>query len=409
MRMLDHVRQTAPERLHRGPLGGIVDDFVRDMHARGHAEATIRDYVYYVERLGQWMAREGCTVETLSDSNLQMFVSALSPAAQGHARAAARRLLSTLRETGLVAPPVLSPISPVEGLIQRFLEYYRHCRGVRIETCRQYGRYVGEFLAYRFPAGGEVLDLAKIAAQDLMFFVAKRAERQTGAAKAAAKALRAFVRFLVHQGVCADDLVAAVPTVPQRQARLPRYLSDDQVRQLLASFDRSSPIGRRDRAMALCMVRLALRVGEVVGLRLEDIAWRRGIVQIGTGKSRRAATLPLPMDVGQAIARYLRDGRPETTHRHIFVTHALPVGRPLESSAARQAIRRAFQRSGLLVVSKGTHTLRHTAATRMVCQGASLKEVADVLRHRNLDTTVIYARVDLPALSSVAMPWPAVR
>ena len=160
--------------------------------------------------------------------------------------------------------------------------------------------------------------------------------------------------------------------------------------------------------MALCLWQLALRVGEVVALRLDDVVWRTGTVHIGTGKSRRTAVMPLPVDVGRAIAAYLREGRPTTTDRHIFVTHALPVGRPLESSAARQRIRRAFQRADLAVPSRGTHTLRHTAATSMTCQGASLKEVADVLRHRNLDTTVIYARVDVPALRSVALPWPEV-
>jgi site-specific recombinase XerD len=267
---------------------------------------------------------------------------------------------------------------------------------------------VREFLRVRFPAG--TIDIEKLTVQDLRQFIAARAARgQMREAQAGASALRAFLRYLVLQGMCADKLVSAVPTVVHRAARLPRHLTDDQVRKLLAAFDRSQPVGLRDRAIALCLARLGLRVGEVVGLRLSDIDWRNGILRLGNGKSRRTASLPLPREVGQAIAQYIRDARPAGAGRHVFVTHVVPLGRPLSATAASAAIRRAFTRADLDVPSKGPHVLRHTVATRMVREGASLKEVADVLRHRSLDTTTMYARVDLPALRSVAMPWPEVR
>jgi integrase/recombinase XerD len=407
--MRDHAQKTALERVHLGPLGGIVDRFVSDMQVRGHATRTISEYVSDLERLGSWMARDGHVIDTLNESTLQGFIDGLTGSVRRRARAATRRLMSTLRTSGIVVGSVSAPPNPVLDVIRQFLDAFQRFRGVRASTCRQYGVYVGQFLAFRFQAN-DVPDVTKIVARDVMSFVASRAEQgHTGAAKAAAKAVRAFLRYLVQQGLCSNDLVAAVPTVPHRRSPLPRHLSDTQVRGLFASFNRSSSTGRRDYAMALCMGQLALRVGEVVGLRLDDVVWCTGTVQIGTGKSRRTAILPLPSAVGHAIADYLADGRPKTTDRHIFVTHALPVGRPLDSSAARQTIRRAFQRAGLAVPSMGTHTLRHTAATNMTCQGASLKAVADVLRHRNLDTTMIYARVDVPALRAVALPWPEVQ
>lgn len=307
-----------------------------------------------------------------------------------------------------VAAPGLFPTIPVDDLVQQFLEHAANTRGLSVATRRAQGRYVREFLRSTCPA--ETVDLGKIAARDLVDFVVTRAESgRTGSAREAASTLRGFLRFLVQQGLCTEELVNAVPAMAHRSARLPCSLSDDQLAQLLTSFDRSHACGRRDYAMALCMARLGLRVSEVVGLQLEDIAWRVGTLRIAAGKTRRTDTLPLPSDVGRAIAEYIREGRPRTSDRHVFVTHTTARGRPLSSSSARGAIRRGFHRAGLEVTSKGTHVLRRTMATAMVCHGASLKEVADVLRHRSLDTTAVYARVDLPTLRAVAMPWPEVR
>ena len=411
------VRDPAVVRLLRaGPLGAILDDFVRDLEARGHAARTIRDYVREAGHLARWMASAGHTASPLSASTVLDFLHVAGATGRGagrsdtrrpHARPALRRLLVTLQAREGVGPALPSTSSPVDALVQQFLAHATRCRGVSAATRRQQGHYVRQFLAARFPAGA--VDLAAITAQDLRSCVAGRAEQgHTRAAQCAASALRGFVRFLVLRGLCADSLVGAVPTVAHRGAGLPRALSGDQVRQLLASFDRAHPLGCRDHAIALCLARLGLRVGEVVGLRLEDIAWRAGTICIAAGKSRRAATLPLPAAVGRALAHYIRDARPGTADRHVFIAHGLPVGRRLDAAAARSAIRRAFDRAGLHGAFTGTHALRHTVATHMICQGASLKEVADVLRHRSLNTTAVYARVHLPALRGVAMPWPEV-
>jgi integrase len=183
-------------------------------------------------------------------------------------------------------------------------------------------------------------------------------------------------------------------------------MTDEQLRQFLACFDQSTPTGRRDYAMALCQVDLGLRVSEVSMLHLEDIGWRNATLRIDGGKSGRTRELPLIDGVGRAIADYLRNGRPVTTCRRIFVRHTVPVGTAIGTGLIRGMIRRAFSRVEGCAHWKGTHVLRHTAATRLHRHGASLKEVADLLGHRSIDTTTIYTKVDLPTLATVALPWP---
>jgi site-specific recombinase XerD len=300
------------------------------------------------------MVRDRCLVTALNESTLHGFLEGLTSSVRRRARAATRRLLSTLRASGVIVGPASEPSTPVQDVIRRFLAAYERSRGVRGSTCRQYGMHVGQFLAFRFPSPKDVPDLTTITARDVRAFIACRAgQGKPGAAKSATTVVRAFLRYLVQEGHCHPDLVAAVPTVARRHNPVPRALSETQVRELLAAFNRSSAIGRRDYAIALCLWQLALRVGEVVAVRLDDVDWRAGTVHIGTSKSRRAAQLPLPRQVGHAIAEYLRHGRPTTTDRHLFVTHALPIGRPLASCAARQAIRRAFQRARLAAPSTG--------------------------------------------------------
>ena len=216
--MRNYAQTTALERVRLGPLGGIVDVFVSDMQVRGHAARTIQEYVCHLERLERWMAREGHVITTLNESNLQGFVGGLTGSVRRRARAATRRFLATLRTRGMVVGCVSAPTNPVQDVIRRFLEGYQRSRGVTASTCRQYGVYVGQFLAFRFQSPNDVPDVTKIVARDVMSFVARRAEEgHTGAAKAAAKAVRAFLRYLVQQGLCSPDLVAAVPSVPHRR------------------------------------------------------------------------------------------------------------------------------------------------------------------------------------------------
>lgn len=279
-------------------------------------------------------------------------------------------------------------------------------RGAAQQTRREYARYVREFL--KWVSRSTSVDVGKLNPRDLIEFVTERAKHcKPGTAKLVATALRSFLRFLQMSGIGDARLVAAVPIVPNwKLARLPKILTSAQQRALLRAFDQSSATGRRDYAMVLCLAQMGLRAHEVAQLALDDIDWRGGTLRIAIGKSRRESMLPLPATVGRGLVAYLRDGRPAEAGRNVFVRHRVCIGKPLTSSAVCSAIRRAFDRAQIAVPSKGTHALRHTAATRMLRGGASLKDLADVLRHRSLNTTAIYAKVDLPRLAMVALPWP---
>jgi len=294
-----------------------------------------------------------------------------------------------------------------KGIINEYDKHLRQTIGVAESTRCQYTRYVLHFLS---ETGTDVFQdkLSHLQPSQLIQYVIKQREHHPlSVLKSMIIALRSFLRFLQMKGLCEARLVNAVPSFPAwKLSGVPNYLTKEQLRKFLASFDRKSPTGRRDYAIALCLARLGLRRKEVACLTLDDIDWRAGTLRITSSKSRRFSSLPLPEDVGKAIVSYLCNGRPPTEERQVFVCHHYCVGAPLQSAAIATIIRRQFNRTGMEVSSRGTHILRHTVASHMVQQGVTIKEVADLLRHRSLDTTVIYAKVNLPMLVEVALPWP---
>jgi integrase len=202
-------------------------------------------------------------------------------------------------------------------------------------------------------------------------------------------------------------LVAALPRIADwHRATLPKTLSDSELEAFLHAFDRADPVGQRDYAIARCLLDLGLRGHEVTFLTLDAIDWRSATMTINGTKSKRVQQLPLPVSTGEAIAQYLRQGRPQTTSRMLFVRHRAPFDKPLSVPAIRNSMNRAFLRCGLRDRFCNTHVLRRTTATRLQRSGASIKEIADLLRHQSLDTASAYARVDLEQLRSVALPWP---
>lgn len=296
--------------------------------------------------------------------------------------------------------------SSIDTLTDAFESHLQVRCGVSGTTQAQYLRHVQTFLLATYEGHG--VDLSILSAPVLINFVTDRARGyQPSSVHCAVTALRSFLRFLQLHGLCDPQLIEAVPTPAYRQATCPpTSLDADQLETFLGSFDRSKPIGLRGYAIALCLAKLGLRGNETTHLTLDDLDWRSGTLQIRCTKTRRPNCLPLPTQVGQAIIEYLRDGRPESRSRHVFLRHAKPRGEPMSEHAVRAMIRRAFLRSGIETPSSGTHILRRTAATRMVQCGATFKEVADVLGHRSLDTTKRYAKVNLTALAELALPWP---
>ncbi len=298
----------------------------------------------------------------------------------------------------------------LDDLIEAYKQHQRRTRGLRDTTLRGYERHVRVFV--RGALGADPVDPGRLSPADVVEFVGSTALRWSPASMRAVRtALRSFLRFLRVQGVCDERLEAAIPRVAVwRLSRLPRGLTEDQLTRVLASLDAlSTPCGPRDRAIVWCLATLGLRPGEVAELCLDDIDWRAGTIAVGRRKNRRGAVAPLPREAGGAIADYLHGHRPRTDVRRVFVRHVGPRrGQPIGATAVSEVVSRVLARAGVDAPMAGAYVLRHTVASRMVAHGVSLKEVADFLGHRDLDTTAIYAKLDLSALRKVALAWPEV-
>ena len=297
-------------------------------------------------------------------------------------------------ETVLEAFPCLQP----------FDEYLDRVNGVSIGTRQIYLLYARSFLQMRF--GEAEPDWSTLSAEDVADFI--RVKAATVSTSLPATAVRALLRYLATTGAVRRGLDRAVPAIRRwKHASLPRHLTAEQTEDVLGRCDKSTLIGKRDRAILLLLVRLGLRAGEVAGLTLDDIDWRHGHLLVRATKSRRERKLPLPDEVGSAIVTYLQGERPHRPHhRAVFVRVGRSPFEPLKVWGVTGVAQRALAKAGLTITRPGAHVLRHTAATHMVRRGASLKEVADVLGHVSLETTAIYAKLDLETLARVAMPWP---
>lgn len=294
------------------------------------------------------------------------------------------------------------------SLLAAFQSHIARTRGTHPVVQQHYARYVGMYLDGVF--GGRPPMPRRLAPSDAITFIDHLARRyRPSTVQVAVNGLRAFHRFLRATGLRHDRLEDAVPSVPRpRMAGLPRHLDEKALRRFIRSLRTDTPCALRDRAMVLCIARLGLRAGEVARIGLADIDWRAGILTIRTRKTGRGARLPLPADVARALATYLRRGRPGTSARSVFVLHHIRPGAPAEPRTVVDAVVEAMERAHLETRSRGPYLLRHTLATHLIRRGASLKEIADLLGHRSIATTQIYAKLDVDSLRSVALPWPEV-
>jgi site-specific recombinase XerD len=318
-------------------------------------------------------------------------------------RRALEPVIGYLRGLGVLPASVAPALSPVEELLERYRRYLLVERVLTVESARVYVTAIRPFVE-GFGVGDD-LELHRVTAAHVSAFVLAEATRREGTSiRSVATALRSLLGFLHVVGVLDRSLTGAVPGVGAwRAAGLPRPLESGELRRLLASCDRRTPLGRRDFAIVVLMGRLGLRCGEIAGLTLDDIDWRAGEVLI-YGKGHRDERLPLPVDVGSAVAGYLRRGRPRSALGRAVFVRALAPHRAMGSRAVSRVVVFAAERAGL--GSVGAHRLRHTAATELLRAGASLPEVGQVLRHRRLLSTAIYAKVDEQALRQLARPWP---
>jgi integrase/recombinase XerD len=401
-------------RMRSNVLAGLLDAYVDNLSARGHPVSTIQAYMQCVEHFGVWLRSEKMLPPDVNTGVLDRFLHQHLPACRcpspcprhlPNVRAALQHLLGIL-ELSSEHIAGQDEKTPAGEVVLRYLQYLEEVCGLSMATRIYRERYALAFLRFHFGEGA--VECGRLAPKDVAKFFSVHAEGlKPSSIQVMASSVRSFLRFVHVSGGSTARLVNAVPApFNPRLAALPTVMTDAHLHVFLDSFARQEAVGLRDYAMALCLVELALRAREVSLLCLEDINWRAGLVRIRTSKTLRERLLPLSKRVGQAISSYLCDGRPKTLERRVFVRHSVPVGIALNTGQVRGAMRRAYARAGLPIQWTGTHILRRTAATRMHRQGVSLKEVADVLGHRSIDTAAIYAKVDLPTLTAVAMPWP---
>ena len=387
------------------PLVVQLRRFTSSLIEQGYADETVRWKVKLVTKLVQWLKRNRLAVADFDEPMVEVFFKRKHHKRRGDLRTL-QQFLDQLRKQNVVpARNLPCDRSPLAHILNQYETYLRTERGLVAHTIEQYQSFVRKFLGERFR--GQPLLLKAVKASDISDFVLRHTpSMNVKRAQVMTTAFRSFFRFLFQKGELQADLAASVPTVANwRLSTVPKYLTPQEVERVLKACDRRTAVGRRDYAILLLLARLGLRAGEVVDLQLEDINWRAGEILV-RGKGLLHDRMPLPADVGEALACYLRRDRPRCQTRRLFVCTKAPrrgFGHP---STLSTIVHRALARADLHPPLQGAHLLRHSLATSMLRSGATMGEIAEILRHRTLQTTEIYAKVDFQGLRSLAHPWP---
>lgn len=387
-----------------------LDSFTQSFAAANYKPGTIRAYRHLARKLGRLMDDAGVTPSALTP-DLAYHLARTMAEESGNAirfHNFARRFAEHLIDISVAKPAPLTEAQITRtALLADFEAYLVKQRGLSPRTIYHTLRFADRFLDHRF--GAAMIDLTRLRAADAIGFVQHvLAGRRPYRDKTITTHLRTFFQYLFGRGITATNLALSIPKAAQRwDARLPRHLSPDGVEAVLGSVRGNLRHGARDYAMLLLMARLGLRAVEVIAIQLDDIDWRAGELLV-RGKGKLHDRLPISAEVGEALSRYLREERGETTCRTVFVTHRAPHRAFKDGQIVNTILKDALAATGQKPVTPyvGSHLLRHSLATRLVNAGASLDEVGDVLRHRSRSSTMIYARLDIDGLRSIAQPWP---
>jgi site-specific recombinase XerD len=405
--MLDTIfrRASVRERIESNPLGAILQDYVVYLVSRRHRPGPLHQYVFAVEHFGRWVGKR-----PIDDGTIEVFIrrhlprcrcSKPCPRNVACVRAALRRLLEML---GVKRQPADG--GGIGTLLAEYESHLRDACGLAEATITYRRRYAREFVRALGVSGAKYL--GRWSAEDVRSYVGTVGRtRKPSSGQVAASSIRSFLRFLLMRGLISRDLAAAVPSFANwRLASLPEAVDQDDLRQLIAVVDQASGIGKRDRAVLLCMTELGLRAVEVASLTVDAVDLEAGILHVRRPKQRDRVDMPMSRRLAAAIRSYMRKGRPASETAALFVKHRAPLGDPLKPIGVRSmVVRRAFD-AGLADRIRGTHVIRHSIATTLINAGAPMKQIADLLGHRSIDTTTIYAKVDLTSLRKVALPWP---
>ena len=395
------------QRLQVGPIGPQLPSFAALVSQQGYCNMNGWLKIRLVAKLSRWLHRRRIPLNELNEAQVAAFLNARWKRLARHSgdQITMTLLLRHLRQAKVVAPPPLTDGSDIGLMVLEYQRFLTSERSLMPSTTDKYLEVTRRFLSHRFPDGK--LYLKKLRANDVIDFVLHdTSQRGRRSAQLMAAVLRSYLSFLLQKGRIEMNLAAAVPSIPhQRLAGVPRYLEAREVEMVLRSCDRRRKVGKRDYAIFLLLARLGLRADEVVRLTLDDIDWRAGELLI-RGKGARVDRLPLLQDVGQALADYLKNARPVCSSRRMFIQCRAPLEGFARPGCVSNLVRWALQRVHLSPSNRGAHVLRHSLATGMLRNGASLAQIGQVLRHQLPQSTEIYAKVDFTALRALALPWP---
>lgn len=404
-KLFPHRGRKALRRLYSGPLGTYIDPIAAWYFDHGYEQSYASASLKSVDRFGRWVHRQGLQLCDINEQLIGRYLLLRMPL-RSHcgARVALRRLLAVLREGGASPPPVVER-GPAEILEDDFRRYLVEERGLAARTVGHYTEAARVFVTALFKQGRQ--DPSKWTAADVLTFVRQHARMRSPVyMQRLCIGLRSFLRYLRFRGKLRRELASSVPRIARwRLGTLPKFLSSKQVERVLGYCDRHTVIGRRNYAILMLLARLGLRADEVRSLSLDDVDWQSGLLTI-RGKGRPPEPMPLPKDVGTALAAYLTNGRPPSTSRAVFVRMMAPHTEFPSSGAITDMVADALHAAGVVAPIKGAHVFRHTLATQMLNDGASLREIGQVLRHGDEDTTRIYAKVDMRRLRALTLRWP---
>lgn len=392
-----------------GPLVAYLDSFASVLDEQGFKRQVLRLQIRLVANFSRWLQARQLTAVEVSDEHVRQFLDERisQQAVQRGDLATLRRFMDFLGQLGVIHPRPEhdEQATPIQRAVQEFATYLRQERALSDRTLIQYGPFIEHFLSERF--GSDAMAFGALRASDVITFIQRQAVQLSPArAKAATTALRSFLRYLRYCGEIQLDLAAAVPTVPNwSMTGIPRAIAPEHVRAILDHCTRITTIGRRDYAIIMLLAHLGLRSSEIVSLTLDSIDWEAGTIRVA-GKGHKSASLPLPVEVGEAIADYLRHGRCACSSRALFLRAHAPIRGLGAPPTVATIVGAAITRAGIDTPHGGSHQFRHALAADMLRHGATLTEIGCVLRHQHPKTTGIYAKVDFAALRQLSLPWP---
>ena len=399
-------------RLEASPACDYLGPFATALLAKGYRHRTIVRYVFSADRLARWLRRRGQVVQELDEPAFAAYLLELGRRRRGGVAngqlpttaAGAHMFFAFLRASEVTRAPISVPATEGEQWVASYDHHLKHAAGLSTGTRACYCRFARLLIAQCF--GGRPLAWSALTAESLTEFVRQAAANlKPSSSRLPVPAVRAFIRFLVSRGAVRSGLDGAVPTVRQwKHASLPKALTGEEVQRVLSLCESETDVAVRDHAVLVLLARLGLRAGEVAALEIEHLRWSEGELVVVPGKSGRERLLPLSDEVGRTLVAYLQR-RPQSDDRRVFRCALVP-NRPLSASSVSAIAGRYLRRAGLPTGYCGAHVLRHTVATQMVRRGVSFKQVADVLGHARLETTAIYAKLDLQMLSQLALPFP---